>query len=84
VGACTTNEGPCNYTATPCPSVVNGTVNGYLCTCLAARWTCEVVNQSGLCSPIPEDGGEDGGGGIVVPLDGGSTGPTGSTGPNQP
>jgi hypothetical protein len=60
-GACASNEGPCDYEATPCPSVVNGTVNGYVCVCQSGTWSCNIVNQTGLCAPLPEyEGGIDG------------------------
>jgi hypothetical protein len=86
-GACQSDEGPCDYEATPCPSVLNGTVNGYLCTCQSAVWDCEVVNQQGLCTPISEDGGETDADlfpDVAFFDDVGTIGPTGPTGPNQP
>jgi hypothetical protein len=86
-GACTSSEGPCNYEATPCPSVKNGTVNGYTCTCASGSWDCEIVNQDGLCSPIPEGGVEDADlfpDAAPGPDGNGYVGPSGPTGPAQP
>ncbi len=88
-GACAPNGGSCNYEGTPCPSVKNGTVQGYTCECASGAWTCEIVNENGLCSPLPDGGDEtdsslfpDVGAADAAPT--GSTGPTGPTGPAQP
>jgi hypothetical protein len=80
-GACQANEGPCAYEATPCPDVVNGAVNGYECSCQSGSWSCPIVNQTGMCAPLPTDDG----GTVTGPnTEAGPPGPTGSTGPAQP
>ena len=90
-GACQGSNGSCNYQGTPCPSVKNGTVNGYTCDCTSGTWSCEIVNQSGgFCSPLPDGGYTEDASWLLLdaaPDDAGPsgyTGPSGPTGPSQP
>lgn len=85
MGACSLSEGPCSYRGTPCPSVATGTVYSYLCTCPNGTWNCQIEDQVGFCSPIPDEGGiEDASIYPDVSFDAASITPIGPTGPAQP
>jgi hypothetical protein len=66
-GSCNADNGPCYFEGTPCPATANGTVNSYVCNCQSAQWTCELIDQSGFCAPLPPDDGGSEDSGLIIP-----------------